>query len=82
LEIGKHDLCYTFPMLPLRPGPYSWHVSLYDEGQEVDAWECLPEMVVATETHQHQYDNWNGILNMPSRFEITTEDKIGKDVAL
>src|ERR1700723_2666526 len=82
LEIGKHDLCYTFPMLPLRPGPYSWHVSLYDEGQEVDAWECLPEMVVATETHQHQYDSWNGILNIPSRFEITTEDKIGKDVAL
>jgi lipopolysaccharide transport system ATP-binding protein len=70
LEIGKHDLCYTFPMLPLRPGPYSWHVSLYEEGQEVDAWECLPEMVVATETHQHQYDHWNGILNMPSRFEI------------
>ena len=34
LEIGKHNLCYTFPMLPLRPGPYSWQVSLYDEGQE------------------------------------------------
>jgi lipopolysaccharide transport system ATP-binding protein len=71
LEIGKHDLCYTFPMLPLRPGPYAWQVSLYDEGtEEVDAWDCLPEMVVATETHQHQYDQWNGILNMPSRFEI------------
>jgi lipopolysaccharide transport system ATP-binding protein len=71
LGIGKHDLCYTFPMLPLRPGPYAWQVSLYDEGtEEVDAWDCLPEMVVATETHQHQFDNWNGILNMPSRFEI------------
>jgi lipopolysaccharide transport system ATP-binding protein len=71
LEIGKHDLCYTFPMLPLRPGPYAWQVSLYDEGtEEVDAWDCLPEMVVATETHQHQFDHWNGILNMPSRFEI------------
>ena len=47
---GKHDLCYTFPMLPLRPGPYAWLVSLYDEGvEEVDAWECLPEMIVATE---------------------------------
>src|SRR5258708_3297611 len=71
LEIGRHDLCYTFPMLPLRPGPYAWQVSLYDEGtEEVDAWDCLPEMAVATETHQHQYDQWNGILNMPSRFEI------------
>jgi lipopolysaccharide transport system ATP-binding protein len=70
LEIGKHDLCYTFPMLPLRPGPYSWQVSLYEETERLDAWDCLPEMVVATETHQHQYDQWNGILNMPSRFEI------------
>jgi lipopolysaccharide transport system ATP-binding protein len=70
LETGKHDLCYTFPMLPLRPGPYSWQVSLYEETERLDAWDCLPEMVVATETHQHQYDQWNGILNMPSRFEI------------
>ena len=69
-------LCFRFP------GPYFWHVSLYDEGQEVDVWECLPEMVVATETHQHQYDHWNGILNIPSRFEIMAEDKIGKDMAL
>jgi lipopolysaccharide transport system ATP-binding protein len=70
LEIGKHDLCYTFPMLPLRPGPYSWQVSLYEDAEYVDAWDCLPDMVVATETHQHQYDQWNGILNMPSQFEI------------
>jgi lipopolysaccharide transport system ATP-binding protein len=68
---GKHDLCYTFPMLPLRPGPYAWLVSLYDEGvEEVDAWECLPEMIVATETHQHQYDHWNGVLNIPSELSI------------
>jgi lipopolysaccharide transport system ATP-binding protein len=72
LEIGTHDLCYTFPMLPLRPGPYSWQVSFYDDSECVDAWDCLPEMVVATETHQHQHDQWNGILNMPSRFEIRT----------
>jgi ABC-type polysaccharide/polyol phosphate transport system ATPase subunit len=70
LEIGEHDLRYTFPMLPLRPGPYSWQVSLYDDGDEVDVWDCLPEMIVATETHQHPSDEWNGILNMPARFEL------------
>jgi lipopolysaccharide transport system ATP-binding protein len=70
LEIGKHDLCYTFPMLPLRPGPYSWRVSLYDEGQEVDAWDCLPEMVVAAKIHQHRSDEWNGIMNLPAQFQI------------
>jgi lipopolysaccharide transport system ATP-binding protein len=66
---GRHELRYTFPMLPLRPGPYSWQVSLYEDGQNLDAWDCLPEMIVATESHQHRHDDWNGILNVPSRFE-------------
>ena len=70
LPMGTRELCYTFPMLPLRPGPYSWHVSLYDEGALVDYWDCLPEMIVATEVHQHRSDEWNGILNIPSRFAI------------
>ena len=69
LPMGMRELCYTFPMLPLRPGPYSWHVSLYDEGNLVDYWDCLPEMIVATEVHQRS-DEWNGILNIPSRFAI------------
>jgi lipopolysaccharide transport system ATP-binding protein len=70
LDVGQHEFCHTFPMLPLRPGPYTWLVSLYDEGDEVDSWECLPEMLVATEIHQHPSDEWNGILNIPARFEL------------
>jgi lipopolysaccharide transport system ATP-binding protein len=71
LPAGEHDLCYTFPMLPLRPGPYAWLVSLYDEGvEEVDAWDCLPEMIVATQVHQHSLDHWNGVLNIPSELSI------------
>jgi lipopolysaccharide transport system ATP-binding protein len=70
LAPGEHEFCYTFPMLPLRPGPYHWLVSLYDDLKEVDAWECAPEMIVATEVHQHSADNWNGILNIPSEFSI------------
>jgi homopolymeric O-antigen transport system ATP-binding protein len=70
LAPGSHELRYTFPMLPLRPGPYSWQVSLYDEGEQLDAWDCLPDMIIATEGLQHREDEWNGILNMPSRFEI------------
>src|SRR5215469_14998889 len=65
LTVGRHELIYTFPTLPVRPGPYVWHVSLYDEGNLVDAWECLPEMNVATEGYQHPLDEWNGILNVP-----------------
>ena len=70
LEPGEHELAYTFPMLPVRPGPYSWAVTLYDDGHEVDSWDSIPEMIVATENHQHADDQWNGILNMPARFEI------------
>jgi ABC-type polysaccharide/polyol phosphate transport system ATPase subunit len=70
LDVGGHTLRHMFPMLPLRPGPYFWQVSLYDEGQEVDNWDCLPEMIVATEIHQHSADKWNGVLNIPARFEV------------
>jgi hypothetical protein len=27
LPVGEHDFCYTFPMLPLRPGSYTWLVT-------------------------------------------------------
>jgi ABC-type polysaccharide/polyol phosphate transport system ATPase subunit len=73
LGIGEHDLSYTFPMLPIRPGPYYWLVSLYDDGKPLDSWDCVPEMVVATEGHQHQDDSWNGILNVPCEFLIDSE---------
>jgi lipopolysaccharide transport system ATP-binding protein len=71
LESGDHEFSYTFPMLPLRPGVYFWHVSLYDEGNLLDVWLCLPEMLIATEAHQHPLDNWNGILNVPFVFKST-----------
>jgi homopolymeric O-antigen transport system ATP-binding protein len=70
LETGEHKFCFTFPMLPLRPGPYNWRVGLFEEGNLLDMWECTPEMIVATEGHQHASDEWNGILNIPTRFEI------------
>src|SRR5208337_3486791 len=66
LPIGTHNLCYKFPLLPVRPGPYTWHVSLYEEGSLVDYWDCQPELIVATESHQHATDQWNGVLNIPS----------------
>jgi len=70
LEIGRHEFYYTFPMLPVRPGPYTWLVSLWEGGSQLDAWHCLPEMVVATEHHQHPRDEWCGVLNMPFEFRI------------
>jgi len=70
LQPGKHEFCYLFSSLPLRPGSYSWRVSLYDSEELVDAWETLPRMIVATENYQHPRDEWNGPLNIPSQFTV------------
>lgn len=82
LPIGEHEFCYTFPMLPLRPGPYAWHVSLYDEGNLVDVWDCLPSMVVATEIYQHPRDEWNGILNVPCNFKVLEGNELGEGIRI
>lgn len=70
LPPGIHDFFHSFPMLPVRPGPYTWLVSLYNDGDLVDLWNCVPEMIVATDTYQHQDDRWNGLLNVPSEFRV------------
>jgi lipopolysaccharide transport system ATP-binding protein len=68
LASGVHQLTYDFPLLPLRPGPYSWLLSLFEDFDQVDMWEAIPEMVVATESHQHRVDEWSGVLNLPAEF--------------
>jgi lipopolysaccharide transport system ATP-binding protein len=70
LEPGIYEFNYTFPSLPLRPGAYSWQVSLWEEGKLLDLWDCTPDMIIATEVHQHPQDQWKGLLNMPSELVI------------
>ena len=79
LNPGVHVFSHSFPMLPLRPGAYQWQVSLWDNSEMLDLWDCLPEMTIATEVHQHHMDQWNGVLNIPVEFshhageEVTIE---------
>jgi hypothetical protein len=68
-------------MLPLRPGTYQWQVSIWEDTEMLDMWDCLPEMNVATEVHQHYSDEWNGVLNIPSRFSYLREEEITLDRA-
>ena len=82
LTPGLREFCYSFPTLPLRPGVYSWRVSLYDENGLLDHWSCLPEMIIATEVHQHPLDQWNGVLNVPCRFVIKGENRYANAVHL
>jgi lipopolysaccharide transport system ATP-binding protein len=65
LQPGLHRISYTFPCLPLRPGPYFWRVSLWQENELLDVWDCVPEMPVVTSNLQHPRDEWSGVLNIP-----------------
>ncbi|MCS7082980.1 MAG: ABC transporter ATP-binding protein [Bacteroidota bacterium] len=67
-DIGYYSLIYSLPTLPIRPGSYQWRVSLYDEDGLVDCWDCIPEMIIATEPVAHPRDEWAGILNIPFDF--------------
>jgi lipopolysaccharide transport system ATP-binding protein len=71
LEAGEQQFSHVFPMLPVRPGSYNWLVTLYEETSLVDSWNCTPEMIVATDVCQSTFDEWNGVLNIPTRFAIT-----------
>lgn len=76
LPEGVHILSCSFPSLPLRPGAYQWLVSFWEDGQQLDLWDCTPHMVVATELNQHYSDEWAGILNLPSKFSHQVEDRV------
>ncbi len=73
LATGIHEFTYQFPMLPLRPGGYTWSVTLWDDHGLVDMGDLVPEMIVATENYQHPRDEWSGILNIPSKFSVQKE---------
>jgi lipopolysaccharide transport system ATP-binding protein len=72
LESGIHVFSYSLPSLPLRPGAYQWQVSIWDGDEMLDLWDCVPDMTIATECHQHYMDEWNGVLNLPFEFSLTS----------
>ena len=73
LAPGRHTFEYTLPGLPLKPGTYSWHVSLYRDGALVDEWYCVPELIIATLPLTHPLDEWSGVLNIPCGFRVLGE---------
>ena len=70
LGSGVHEFLYALPSLPLRPGVYRWQVSLYSDGSLLDNWQCVPELIVATNPLTHPRDEWSGILNIPCNFDL------------
>jgi lipopolysaccharide transport system ATP-binding protein len=72
-EAGSYSIIYELPTLPLRPGAYAWQVSLWEDGELLDLWDCLPELNIAAENFQHPKDEWNGVLNLQCEFTIQNE---------
>ena len=68
LEPGVHELICRLPSLPLRPGAYTWRVSLYGDSEGIDDWDCTPSMLVCTLPQTHNQDEFAGIFNIPSEF--------------
>jgi hypothetical protein len=81
LEPGISHFTYDFDSLPLRPGPYSWLVSLFDDSGQLDMWDAVPEMILMTESHQHPLDEWTGVLNLPSKFTVQPLGQAPSDVS-
>lgn len=81
-EPGIAELTYEFPYLPLRPGAYTWLVSLWQGERRIDVWDATPEMIVATENFQHARDEWNGFLNVPSKLSVSQSNLAGAKSAL
>ncbi len=73
LPPGVHAFICDLPGLPLKPGAYSWHVSLRSEGHLLDEWHCIPQMIIATTPLADPRDEWSGLLNIPCEFHVLQE---------
>jgi hypothetical protein len=81
LEAGNQQLLCKVSTLPLRPGPYSWRVTLYDDNGLLDDWECVPDLVVTTKPMGHSKDEWAGFLNIPCSFSLAPTEAVGKQLS-
>jgi ABC-type polysaccharide/polyol phosphate transport system ATPase subunit len=70
LEPGLHEISYVLSTLPLKPGPYRWHVSIFDGDRFLNNLDCVPEMSVETPPLGHRRDEYAGRLNFPYAIEI------------
>jgi lipopolysaccharide transport system ATP-binding protein len=78
LNSGFHLLRFRLPSLPLRPGVYHWEVSIWNGGQCLDQWACVPDMIVGTKPVTHPDEQWQGVLNTPWEFQL--EKQLPSDI--
>ena len=72
LDVGIHEIVYDFDALPVVPGNYAWHVTMFAEGgvDLLDSWQAVPDLIVGTEPLGHHRDEWAGFLNIPCKVTV------------
>jgi len=70
LDPGIYEFIYSLENLPLVPGNYRWHASLWEGAKVIDNWYAVPELVIATPLLTQQSDQWAGVLNIPCDFTV------------
>ena len=70
LPPGCHEFVYDLSVLPIKPGAYHWMVTIWEDGRQLDGWNCTPPLLVATKPMAHPRDEWAGLLNMPYTFTV------------
>jgi lipopolysaccharide transport system ATP-binding protein len=72
LDPGIHEIVYDLDALPVIPGSYAWHVTIFaGPGTDLlDSWQAVPDLVVGTEPLGHYRDECAGFLNIPSKVTV------------
>jgi ABC-type polysaccharide/polyol phosphate transport system ATPase subunit len=76
LKPGIHSFVHRMGALPLKPGPYYWRVTLFNEHDRLDCWDGTPELMIGTKPQAHPRDEWAGFLNIPSELTIETDSYV------
>jgi ABC-type polysaccharide/polyol phosphate transport system ATPase subunit len=74
LKTGFHRLLCHIDSMPVTPGVYYWFVTLWDSARKVDVMQFLPELIVATPDHCALNEEWAGLVNVPCRFEVVSQE--------
>ncbi len=74
LGSGVHELDFSLPSMPLKPGHYRVQVSIWEYSKMLDLWDGVPELLVATDPVTHWIDHFAGVMNIPAEFETRPAD--------
>lgn len=75
LAPGTHEVGFRLPSLPARPGEYRIRVSANTVGTQHDDWYAEPLLQVLPLNESGLPPHWQGILNLPGTFSISTHDE-------